>query len=339
MSFISEIQKFKSLSIVGLEKNTGKTVCLNYILERLPSTGYSVAVTSIGIDGESKDQVTGTQKPEIVLKEGTIFSTSEVFYARRRLLSELLEITPERSSLGRIVTARVLRRGKVLLSGPSSAQALKRWVKGVEKFSPNLTIVDGALSRLSSASPVVSESLILTTGAAYSVDMATLVRRTKFIVELVGLDKAEEEICFAFDDKESGVWGLDGDGKLIDFHLESSLTIDSSKEDITGRSKAVYVAGALTDRFLKMIADCPRVKEITLVVRDFTKIFVTEEAYRSFLKRGGCIKVLQKSRLIAVCVNPVSPRGIVLDSDLLCEKMYEAVKVPVYDIVKNRETI
>ncbi|MBR4980513.1 MAG: hypothetical protein IKY05_03315, partial [Bacteroidales bacterium] len=66
MSFISEIQKFKSLSIVGLEKNTGKTVCLNYILERLPSTGYSVAVTSIGIDGESKDQVTGTQKPEIV---------------------------------------------------------------------------------------------------------------------------------------------------------------------------------------------------------------------------------------------------------------------------------
>ena len=75
------------------------------------------------------------------------------------------------------------------------------------------------------------------------------------------------------------------------------------------------------------------------MVRDFTKIFVTEEAYRSFLKRGGCIKVLQKSRLIAVCVNPVSPRGIVLDSDKLCEKMYEAVKVPVYDIVKNRETI
>lgn len=338
MSFISEIQKFKSLSIVGLEKNTGKTVCLNYILERLPSSGYSVAVTSIGIDGESKDQVTGTQKPEIVLKEGTIFSTSEVFYARRRLLSELLEITNERSSLGRIVTARVLRRGKVLLSGPSSAQALKRWVKGVEKFSPNLTIVDGALSRLSSASPVVSESLILTTGAAYSVDMATLVRRTKFIVELVGLDRAEE-IRSAFDDKESGVWGLDDKGELIDFHLESSLTIDNSKEDITGRSRAVYVAGALTDRFLKMIADSRRVKEITLVVRDFTKIFVTEEAYRSFLKRGGCIKVLQKSRLIAVCVNPVSPRGIVLDSDKLCEKMYEAVKVPVYDIVKNRETI
>ena len=75
MSFISDILKFKSLSIVGLEKNTGKTVCLNFILDRLPSA-CRVAVTSIGIDGESKDQVTGTAKPEIILKEGTIFSTS-----------------------------------------------------------------------------------------------------------------------------------------------------------------------------------------------------------------------------------------------------------------------
>ena len=53
MSFIGQIQNLKSLSIVGLEKNTGKTVCLNYILERLPSS-FHVAVTSIGIDGESK---------------------------------------------------------------------------------------------------------------------------------------------------------------------------------------------------------------------------------------------------------------------------------------------
>ena len=232
MSFISDILKFKSLSIVGLEKNTGKTVCLNFILDRLPST-CRVAVTSIGIDGESKDQVTGTAKPEIILKEGTIFSTSEVFYARRRVLSELLEITSERSSLGRIVTARVLRSGKVLLSGPSSAQALARWASGVEKFTPYLTIVDGALSRLSSASPVISESLVLTTGAAYSVDLATLVRRTKFIVELVRLERADEAVCRKFDGLEKGLWGIDSEGNLIDFHVESSLSIDKIKEDVT----------------------------------------------------------------------------------------------------------
>ena len=338
MSFIGQIQNLKSLSIVGLEKNTGKTVCLNYILERLPSS-FHVAVTSIGIDGESKDQVTGTAKPEIILKEGTIFSTSEVFYARRQLLSELLEITSERSSLGRIVTARVVRGGKVMLSGPSSAQGLARWVQGVEKFTPDLTIVDGALSRLSSASPVISESLILTTGAAYSADLATLVRRTKFIVELVRLEKAEEKLRSAFEGKEKGVWGMDRDGNLIDFQVESSLAIDKVKDDLTGRCGAVYVAGALTDRFLGLISDSRRVGEIELVVSDFTKIFVSEQNWRIFLKKGGRLRVLRRSKLIAVCVNPVSPRGIVLDSDLLCKNMYEAVGVPVYDIVKNGESI
>ena len=338
MSFIGQIQSLKSLSIVGLEKNTGKTVCLNYILERLPSS-FHVAVTSIGIDGESKDQVTGTAKPEIILKEGTIFSTSEVFYARRQLLSDLLEITSERSSLGRIVTARVVRGGKVMLSGPSSAQSLSRWVQSVEKFTPDLTIVDGALSRLSSASPIISESLILTTGAAYSSDMATLVRRTKFIVELVRLEMAEEKYRSAFDGREKGVWGMDKDGNLIDFQVESSLAIDKIKDDLTGKTEAVYVTGALTDRFLGLISDSKRVKEIELVVRDFTKIFVSEQNWRIFLRKGGRLRVLRRSKLIAVCVNPVSPRGIVLDSDLLCKKMYEAVGVPVYDIVKNGDSI
>mgnify|MGYP006352224553 CR=1 FL=1 len=54
MPFVSDIVKYDSLSIVGLEKNTGKTEALNYILRRLPSTGAKLAVTSIGIDGEQR---------------------------------------------------------------------------------------------------------------------------------------------------------------------------------------------------------------------------------------------------------------------------------------------
>ena len=59
MSFLSEIVESKSISIVGLEKNTGKTECLNYILRNLPQS-LRVAVTSLGIDGETVDQVTKT---------------------------------------------------------------------------------------------------------------------------------------------------------------------------------------------------------------------------------------------------------------------------------------
>lgn len=339
MPFIREILKYDSLSVVGLEKNTGKTECLNYILKRLPLQDCTVAVTSIGIDGESIDQVTSTPKPEIYLREGMLFSTAEAHYKLRKLVSELIEITDERSSLGRIVTAQVRSGGKVLLSGPSSGASLKRWMEGIRALGADLCIVDGALSRLSSASPAISKAMVLATGAAYSANLPTLIQKTKFVVELINLELAGPEDVNGFLPIESGVWGMSKEEELIDFNLRSSLTLNKLDRNITAGNRVVYVSGALTDRFLKLIADSREVKEIVLIVRDFTKIFVTESSYRSFLKRGGRIRVLQKSELIAVCVNPVAPSGYVLDSNVLCGKLEEAIGLPVYDIVKNKYDI
>lgn len=89
MPFVADILKHRSLSIVGLEKNTGKTVCLNYILRRLNEMHVSVGVTSIGVDGEQVDSVFATAKPEIILYEGTCFITSEQHYLKRQLVSRL----------------------------------------------------------------------------------------------------------------------------------------------------------------------------------------------------------------------------------------------------------
>ena len=79
MPFIEELLTYGTISIVGLEKNTGKTECLNYILKRVPFD-KKVGVSSIGIDGEYKDQVTFGSKPEIFLREGMLFTTSEKHY-------------------------------------------------------------------------------------------------------------------------------------------------------------------------------------------------------------------------------------------------------------------
>lgn len=339
MPFINEILNYDSLSIVGMEKNVGKTECLNYILRKLPLQEKSVAVTSIGIDGENKDQVTSTKKPEIYLREGMYLSTAEAHYRERRLVSELVEITNERSSLGRIVTAKVIVGGKALISGPSSGVSLRRWVEGIKKYGIDLTIIDGAISRLSSASPAISKAMILSTGAALSSNINTLVQKTKFVVEMIGLDKLEDASRDTLCDIESGVWGVDNEGNLVDFKITSALAINTIKVDITKDMKIIYTVGALTDKLLNLIAESKNIKNVTLVVKDFTKIFVSETAYRTFCSRGGNIRVLQKSKLIAVCVNPTAPNGYVLDSDTLCRKLREAIKLPVYDIVKNEYDI
>ena len=77
MTLIDDIVESRSVSVVGLEKNTGKTECLNYIIRNLPAGRVKVAVTSIGVDGETTDSVTGTSKTEIFLREGMLFSTCE----------------------------------------------------------------------------------------------------------------------------------------------------------------------------------------------------------------------------------------------------------------------
>lgn len=337
MPFINELIKYKSCSIVGLEKNTGKTECLNYVLQRLPLDERRVAVSSIGIDGETTDQVTKTAKPEIFLREGMYFGTSEKHYLIKRLSAELLEISDENTSLGNIVTAKALTPGKILLSGPSSTNGLRRWMDEMKKYDVDLIIIDGALSRMSLASPTVSESMILATGAAYSANINTLVQKTAFVVKMINLDLTSEENYKTFFDIKNGVWAIedsdDGD-RLVDLKVASSLSVNLNTEGLR-KCKTLYVSGALTDNFINHIRQNKLFNETEIVVRDFTKIFLTPITYSSFVNGKRKITVMQKSKLIAVCVNPTSPNGIVLDSEKLCKTLSEAINLPVYDLKRG----
>ena len=312
MPFVGEILKHRSVSIVGLAKNAGKTECLNYILKRLPLDYFNVAVTSIGIDGETTDQVTGTAKPEITVREGMYFATSESHFRQKRPLAELYDVGEEETALGRVVTAKALQEGKVLLSGPSSAAALKRWMRSLKDFGIDLILIDGALSRLSTASPAVSEAMVLSTGAAYSANIRELVNKTAFVVELIRLP------LYA--------------GPEPELRLSSFSSLDA--EALKG-NRIIEVEGALTDRLLQLVKNALGEGEIELVVGDFTKVFCSQELYRAFVRRGGRLSVRMKSELLAVCVNPVAPNGIVLDSDTLCRELSQRIGLPVYDIVKN----
>lgn len=331
MPFIEELIKYNSCSIVGLEKNTGKTECFNYVLQRLPLENKRVAVSSIGIDGETTDQVTKTAKPEIFLREGVYFGTSEKHYLMKRLSAELLEITNENTSLGNIIIGKALTPGKILLSGPSSTNGLRRWMDEMKKYDVDLTIIDGALSRMSLASPAVSESMILATGAAYSANINTLVQKTAFVVQMINLDLTSEDNRETFNDIKNGVWAIDEDDVIHDLKVASSLSININTDGLK-KCKTLFVSGALTDNFINHIRQNKIFNETEIVVRDFTKIFLTPMTYNSFVNGKRKITVLQKSKLIAVCVNPTSPNGIILDSEKLCRTLSEAIKLPVYDL-------
>lgn len=332
MGFIEDISEYRSLAIVGLEKNTGKTECLNYILSQIGKQAERFALTSIGIDGESRDQVCQTIKPEIEVPAGMVFVTSEKHYREKRLVAEILEIEDERTALGRLVMARAKSTGKVLLSGPSDTGGLKKLILRLGRQQVGTTIVDGALSRLSLASPAVTEAMILATGAAVSGNIPELVRKTKYVYELTGLEETEAALQERLDGVSQGVWAINAEGGLVDLHLSSVFMLGKEEVDLFCHGNRLYVAGAVSDKLFGFLR--AQKQPVELIVRDFTKIFATPETYYAFLRKGGKVKVVHRSRLLAVTVNPLSPAGFMLDSCRLREALEEALQIPVYDVKK-----
>ncbi len=334
MPFIDEILKYKSLSIVGLEKNTGKTESLNYILRRLSQKNIVVALTSIGIDGESRDQVCQTPKPEIEVYPGTIFITTEKHYLQRRIVSEILDVSQSYTSLGRLITARAISSDKVLISGPPDTNGLKILIKQMEQWGVDITIIDGALSRLSLGSPAVTEATVLATGAALSVNIPELVRKTKFVHDLIELPEVSSTLKDKLIAIEKGVFAIDENEKIHDLGIPSVLMIEKVKDKLLCHGNRIFVTGATSDKLFNFLRIQKGVAETTLIVKDFTRIFTAPEAYYAYIKKGGKVMVTQKTKLAAVCINPVSPKGFTLNSKELQTALQESLNIPVYDVKK-----
>ena len=332
MDLIDNILRCRTLSITGMAKNTGKTVALNYLLEQLRLRGKRVAVTSIGIDGEKTDQVTQTEKPEIELYEGTIFVTSEYHYRQRLLLSEILDLSDDSTSLGRLVTARVLQAGKVILSGPATTVGVRRVLDRMGEYGVDLTIVDGALSRKSHAAPTITDGLILSTGAAIAPDLNTIVKKTSELHDLMQLLEYETEYTEVLMQEENGIFALTDEG-YTSLNIPSSLLSDKYKAELFSHGNKLFISGILTDMMLNFLRMQPEVKNSVVVVKDFTKVFVTPMNLKLFMSKGGRLCVLRRPNLIAVTVNPVAPSGFTLPSKVLVEAMQKVFAVPVVDVM------
>ncbi len=332
MPFIDDLLKLKSVSIVGTAKNTGKTETLNYIIGRITDQSKHICLTSIGVDGEKTDRVTQTEKPEVLIPEGMKFVTSETHYRQKRLPAEIYDVSKERTALGRLILAQSQGLGKVLLSGPSTTGGLQKMIASMYRYDVDLTIVDGALSRLCPASPSVTEGMVLATGAAYSANMTELIRRTRYLYDLIQLPPWEDEgRKTELMDVEQGMRVMDSCGKWVNPGFASALSAEAWKDtEWIHSSSALYVSGVVGDSLLQRLRVMPNLE--TLIVRDFTRVFADYKVYRSFVDTGKRVQTLFSTRLVAITINPMAPSGYRLDSDVLKHKLQEGLQVPVYNV-------
>lgn len=89
--FLAEILKnhFRSVAIIGMAKNTGKTFTFNQLLMEGQKRGLKLALTSIGLDGEERDSLLRHKKPPITVFPGMIVATAKQLLLASRLDCEI----------------------------------------------------------------------------------------------------------------------------------------------------------------------------------------------------------------------------------------------------------
>lgn len=330
MPFIEDILKYKSISFVGMEKNAGKTQTLNYVLSRLRTFSKTIALTSIGVDGETLDIVTNTSKPEIEIYPNTTFITSQALYPQREIVSAIEEVSNQTTALGRLIQARAITQGKILLAGPSDTISLKKLIEKLEK-SIDLILIDGALSRKTFGSPSITQAMILSTGASLSASLNVVVKKTKFIYQMTQLPQYEGKFAEQLQQIENGIYAITDEG-IKDLQIPSLMMIDKYKDKIFACGTRLFVAGALNDKFIQFLKIQKNPQEIEIIIKDFTKIFSNEDNTLQYLSKGGKIKVLDKANLIAITANPISPTGYHFNNEEMLDALRKEIPINIYNV-------
>ncbi len=337
--FVKLMAGHDSVSLAGMCKNAGKTTVLNRLLQELGEAQLSVGLTSIGRDGETVDVATGTKKPQIYVREGSLFATASGLLQNCDVTGEILALSGMHTPLGEVVLLRAKSDGFIDLAGPSmnlQLAKLSRWFlqQGVDK-----SLIDGAISRKSLCSRRVADAVILCTGASYHRNMATVIADTAYISRLLQLKRGADEKTV----RRIEQWRQsrpqsqrllfvdeDGNGKEPTEQRLADVLRDKQYQDCP----YLWMEGALTDAMLKPMLfsniDC---KGRTFIVEDSSKLLLGQDTFEKLEKKGVHLTVLEEICLLAVTINPFSAYGNHFDQGEFLQRMREAVSLPVLDVL------
>jgi hypothetical protein len=328
------------LALVGLAKNTGKTEALAALLRELEQSGRRVGVTSIGRDGEQHDVIDARiDKPPVRLPAGSLVATTDALLSASGLSHELLEQPDVRTPLGSVVIARIGRPGTIEVAGPSAAGDVRAVSDAMLAHGAEQVLIDGAVDRRAASSPLVADALIMATGAVLSAQLEDVVERTRQAVELVRLEATgNERAAAALADGVSVLLSDDGDATPLPPRFVLTSDADRIGALLDGQPGAtqLVVEGALPEAFLDSLVAVlrRRRRELTVLVADSTRVFVTDHGPDWYARQGLRLGVLRPIELRALTVNPLAPRSHSFGSEELREALAVAIaEVEIFDVL------
>lgn len=335
---ITLVNNYQSIAIIGTCKNAGKTTALNHILIKASSNrSYTLGLTSIGRDGEEEDLVHGTHKPRIFVPKGHIVATAKNCYLNGDLTGEFLESTGFNTPMGEVIIIRAICGGYVELGGPTINTQLRQVIKRMHRWGANSVIVDGTIDRKSSASPLITEAVVLATGASFSEDPKEVIRNTVNAYTLLNTpsitdQKLRGDIRRKL--KENRCVLVDKSDNFITFPSVPLNCVKNIAPKVDKNTNFLAFRGAITDTLIEnIISSIPRIKDLKLVTEDGTKLFIKPGNMELLKKAGIDVLAIDPINVAAITVNPVSVKGFKMDASHLISSMKEKIQAPVLDIM------
>lgn len=322
---LDRLKNKRSLALIGMGKNVGKTTALNHIVREATARNIRLGLTSIGRDGELVDAISSHPKPPIAVPPGTLVATAAL--PERARAFEILERTTLRTAVGPVVIARAQTATNWEVSGPALGSGLQHVKERFFELGVELAIFDGAFDRRSSATPTLTDATLLVSGAALDPDIAVTIADTVHRTNLFqlplypGLPPEAQTLLSA---RGIGLLHLDGTVTTLPFkstlnaHEQLAATLDSSVQ-------ALLIGTALTPQLLDAL------KKVNVVVHDGTHVLIDPlhfKRWRDHLYAG------QSIHLPCLVANPYSPYGWRYDAGEFLDRLGEAVSpLPVVDVV------
>jgi hypothetical protein len=336
------------LAMVGLAKNTGKTEALAALLRELEAEGRLIGVTSVGRDGEEHDVIDARiVKPRVRLWAGSLVATTDELLSVSGVPNTVLESTGVRTPLGSVLIARLREAGTIEVAGPSAAEDVRAVTTAMLGHGVEQVLIDGAIDRRAASSPAVTDGLVMSTGAVLGSELEEVVARTSDAVEVVRLPELQDARVRALAEPAHAGEGSGSRAVLVSADYEAvelapRFVLTSEAVQIAAALQAapsprwLIVQGALPEGFASELLRARRGQagELTLVVADSTRVFLSEKGPGWYRRQGLEIQTLRPTALAAITVNPVAPQSHSFDSAALRSALAESIEdVAILDVL------
>lgn len=314
----------RRLALVGVAKNCGKTTTLNFLRRSGALDKRAVGMVSVGIDGELKDALLGSEKPAIWAWPGDWIVTARDALVKSSARVEYVESLNFHTPLGEVICARVVEAGQIVLAGLRHREDLIRACQTLENHGVDLVLIDGAYARVVAAGRDVSDSLIISTGAVISDDVERISARTASLVERLTpapvqldwqralLDQAIREGRFLMGGPNIAPISSPEESALLGLGAAAARWQPE-------KMSAVAIPGLISDSVIETLLSAwptQGAKKPALLIPDGTALQATPRLLRR-LKRRWTLRARSTPRLVALSYNPTGVQGHSVNPDKL----------------------